>query len=272
MRHVLSLGAGVQSSTVALMAAKGEITPMPECAIFADTGWEPAPVYDWLNWLEEQLPYPVVRVMKSNIREDNITARVMGEKTEKTRWASLPFFVDTGTGNKGMITRQCTAEYKIEPIEKYMRRELLGLKPRQRAPAGFQFMQWRGISTDERIRARPTRVKWFDVRYPLIEHGMTRGHCLEWMHANGFPQPPRSACLGCPFHSDEEWLRIKTEDPVGWADVVEFDQAIRKAGGMRGDSFLHASLKPIDEVEFVTSTSMGQTDMFINDCMGMCGV
>lgn len=30
MIHVISLGAGVQSSTMALMAAHGEIEPMPE--------------------------------------------------------------------------------------------------------------------------------------------------------------------------------------------------------------------------------------------------
>ena len=35
--HIISLGAGVQSSTMALMAACGEITPMPTAAIFADT-------------------------------------------------------------------------------------------------------------------------------------------------------------------------------------------------------------------------------------------
>jgi len=38
MKHVISLGAGVQSSTMALMAAAGEITPMPDCAIFAGNG------------------------------------------------------------------------------------------------------------------------------------------------------------------------------------------------------------------------------------------
>ena len=37
--RVISLGAGVQSSVMALMAAKGEIGPMPDCAIFADTQW-----------------------------------------------------------------------------------------------------------------------------------------------------------------------------------------------------------------------------------------
>ena len=39
--HIITLGAGVQSSTMALMAAHGEITPMPKCAIFADTQDEP---------------------------------------------------------------------------------------------------------------------------------------------------------------------------------------------------------------------------------------
>ncbi|MBF9664240.1 hypothetical protein IAI33_11380, partial [Streptococcus pseudopneumoniae] len=48
MLTILSLGAGVQSSTLALMAAAGEITPMPDIAIFADTGWESAVVYKWL--------------------------------------------------------------------------------------------------------------------------------------------------------------------------------------------------------------------------------
>jgi hypothetical protein len=49
--HILSLGAGVQSSTLALMAAAGEVTPMPTAAIFADTQDEPASVYRWLDWL-----------------------------------------------------------------------------------------------------------------------------------------------------------------------------------------------------------------------------
>ena len=59
--HYLSLGAGVQSSTLALMYALGELEPMPKAAIFADTQAEPASVYKWLDWLEKQLPYPVYR-------------------------------------------------------------------------------------------------------------------------------------------------------------------------------------------------------------------
>ena len=47
---ILSLGAGVQSTCLALMAAKGEVTPMPDAAIFADTH-EPKEVYEHLDWL-----------------------------------------------------------------------------------------------------------------------------------------------------------------------------------------------------------------------------
>lgn len=49
-RRVLSLGAGVQSTTLALMAAHGHFRPV-DCAIFADTSWEPAAVYEHLNVL-----------------------------------------------------------------------------------------------------------------------------------------------------------------------------------------------------------------------------
>ena len=44
MRYI-SLGAGVQSSVMALMASRGEIGPTPDCAVFADTQWEPESVY-----------------------------------------------------------------------------------------------------------------------------------------------------------------------------------------------------------------------------------
>lgn len=66
MKRILSLGAGVQSSTLALMAAHGEIE-RPDCAIFADTQAEPESVYRWLDWLETQLPFPVLRVTKGEM-------------------------------------------------------------------------------------------------------------------------------------------------------------------------------------------------------------
>lgn len=267
MKHILSLGAGVQSSTMALMAAHREITPMPLLAIFADTGWEPKAVYAWLEWLKAQLPFPVVTVSSGNIRHDQVNARIRGRRT-----ASLPYFVHVdGQQKEGKVLRQCTAEYKIAPIETYIKREILCLKPRQRAPKSVQVVQWRGMSSDEIYRLKPSRRPWMDVRYPLaMELAMSRNDCLLWMERHGYPPPPRSACIGCPFHSNDEWRRMRDEAPAEWDDAVEFDGAIRKAVGMRGDAFLHRSLLPLDLAPI--DDRSGQLDMFQNECEGMCGV
>ena len=40
---VISLGGGVQSSVMALMASQGAFDAIPDCTIFADTHWEPPP-------------------------------------------------------------------------------------------------------------------------------------------------------------------------------------------------------------------------------------
>lgn len=271
MIHVISIGAGVQSSTMALMAAHREIGPLPTCAIFADTQWEPAHVYEWLAYLETKLPFPVHRVTKGNLRAEQVTARLRGKKLGGSRWASLPYFTKVvGQLTTGMVRRQCTAEYKIEPITTFIRRELLGLKPRQRAPREVVVEQWRGISADESHRMKPSSEKWMRVRYPLaMEKAMTRGDCLAWMERHNYPRPPRSACIGCPFHNDHEWMDMRDNRPEEWSDAVDFDRRVRKAGGMRGDTYLHRDCVPLDQVQFRADK---QADLWGQECEGMCGV
>lgn len=280
MKHVISLGAGVQSSTMALMAAQGEIGPMPDCAIFADVGWEPPEVYTWLDWLEKQLPFPVHRVGGGNIREAHMELgtgmRVKGVSGDGKRLQiDIPVFTLDGDGNKGMIQRQCTKMYKLEPIYKFMRTELLGLAYRERAQKGVQVIQWIGISLDEIQRMKPSRTAWLHSRHPLIHDvPMHRLDCLEWMDEKYGVRPPRSACIGCPFHSDEEWRGIR-DNPESWADAVAFDRAIRSKGrdmgsGISNQLYLHSTCKPLEDVDLDTETT--QVDMFNMECEGMCGV
>lgn len=272
----LSLGAGVQSSTLALMAAHGLVDPMPDCAIFADTGWEPEAVYDHLAWLSYgRLPFPIYVVKQGDLRSDQIVSFVNGREGDNgERQVSLPYYVKAnGQEREGAIRRQCTSEYKINPIEKKIR-ELLGLKHRQRWPKERAVVQYYGISLDEiqrcKIEMDPV-AKWRINRYPLIEQRMTRHDCLQWMERQGFPKPPRSACIGCPFHSNAEWRDMRDNRPVEWADAVTFDAAIRKAGGMRGDTYLHRDCVPLDEVDLSTAEDAGQLSL-LDECEGMCGV
>jgi hypothetical protein len=275
MKHILSLGAGVQSSTLALMAAKGEIAPMPDAAIFADTGAEPRGVYEWLNWLEKQLPFPVYRVMHGQgLLHDILKQAVVSQRT-KDRFVSVPFFTDSHNG--GMTRRQCTREFKIQPIIKQCR-ELVGLAKGQRAKKGeILVTQWIGISLDEASRMKDSQTPWIVNRFPLIEKRMKRTDCLEWMEANGFPKPAKSSCTFCPYHDDFMWRDMKDNDKEAWNQAVEVDNHLRSgrsavASVMRGNLFLHRSRKPLEEVDFSTAEERGQLSLFGNECEGMCGV
>lgn len=187
--HLISLGAGVQSSTMALMAAMGLIEPMPTAAIFADTMAEPASVYRWLDWLEKRLPFPIHRVSKGNLAEDG---KVMRRSKKGTLYSKtdIPFFTKSVTGEIGKIkNRACTTDYKIAPIMK-LARKIAGVR---RGEKSIRVIQWIGISMDEIRRMKPSREKWAQSRWPLLEMRMNRQQCLNWMEQNGFPEPPRSA-------------------------------------------------------------------------------
>ncbi len=274
MKRYLSLGAGVQSSTVLLMSCVGEL-PKLDGAIFADTQWEPASVYSHLAWLEEKAAgygIPIYRISRGNIKADALRTSVRGHVGDGGRAASLPYFVKTpGQDQEGMIRRQCTNEYKIEPIQKKLR-QLLGYKPRQIIPIG-SVEQWLGISRDEIRRARLSQVRWIVHRYPLIfDVPMTRQQCLRWMQGHGFPQPPRSACICCPFHSDAEWRQMRETQPAEFAEACDFDEQIRERDNLRGQVFLHRSCLPLRNVDLSTAEERGQSSFWGQECQGMCGV
>ena len=239
---------------MALMAAKGEITPMPDGAIFADTQWEPNHVYKWLDFIEKNVPFPIYRVTAGNLTEDA---------------KALPLF---GEGGK-MLFRECTGRYKIQPIIK-KEREMLGLKPRQHGPKEVAITQWIGISTDECSRMKPSQHRYVEHRWPLIEKNMKRRDCLGWMKNNGFPKPEKSACVGCPYRDDTSWREIKNNHPKEFARAVEVDRQIRNGvrGAMNKKLYLHNSLVPLEDIDFRSLEEMGQINMFENECEGMCGV
>lgn len=119
--RVLSLGAGVQSTTLLLMMLKGEIEKADH-VIFADTMWEPNNVYEHLEYLKTLIAGSGMEfhmVSKGNIRNDFLD--------DGARFASMPLHIVNKDGGKGMVRRQCTSEYKITPILR-KQRELAGLK------------------------------------------------------------------------------------------------------------------------------------------------
>jgi hypothetical protein len=279
--NVLNLGAGVQSSCLALMAAKGEITPMPDFAVFADTQAEPQSVYDWLDWLEKQLPFPVYRVTKGNLTDESLEVKIRrsdgprSKAGDETIRRLIPLFGIMPNGDRtAAIGRKCTSDYKVAPIVKEIRSRC----EIKRGESEVQVTQWIGISFDEMQRMRGAAHQWTQHRWPLVENRMRRHDCLEWMRQNGYPEPPRSACYYCPFHSDAEWRRLRDEDPDYFERAIQFDKDIRakyKAHDptMLMEVYLHNSCKPLGEIDFDSDEQKGQQVWdFQAECEGMCGV
>jgi hypothetical protein len=268
--HVLSLGAGVQSSTLALMAACGEIQPMPDAAIFADVGDEPASVYRWLDWLEKQLPYPVYRVNAGKrLSDDAVRIRCRKSDGQKYIRVNVPAYTLAPNGRVGFGQRKCTRDFKIYPIQRKVKALL---KERGKTHC----IQWIGISLDEAHRMKDSRKSYITNRWPLIENGIARRQCLDWMAVKGYPTPPRSACVFCPYHHDREWRRLKDQEPDAFAQAIEFEHRLHAALEVdqtwHGKLYLHKSLQPLESVDFRTEEERGQTDLFGNECEGMCGV
>jgi hypothetical protein len=276
--RVLSLGAGVQSTALLILAARGDV-PGLDAAIFADTGWEPAAVYEHLDRLEREVAapagIPIHRVSSGNIREDALDPG--------HRFASMPLYIRNADGGEGMGRRQCTSEYKLMPIRREIR-TLLGATPDERGVpgrvTGRRFAEtWVGISWDEQGRALGMRSLRYSVdRFPLLELQLTRADC-EVINAHaGFHHTPKSACVGCPFHKNAQWRLMRDNDPEAWASAVDFDRRIRNGSAralaqgqrLRGEMYLHRSRMPLDEapIDHVTSVEWSSRQ---GDLVAMAG-
>ncbi len=268
---VLSLGAGAQSTVLALMAEEGwDGLERPDLAIFADTQWEPPSVYKHLAWLEKQLSYEVVRVSAGNIRENLLR----GVNSDGDKFLDVPVFLRNPGGSNGVAARQCTTHYKIRPIRDEIRKKLK-IPEGRRVPKGTQVEMWLGISADEATRMKPSKDEWIDRRFPLVEMNMTRADVYNWFEER-YPgrHLPRSACVGCPYHDDMEWKRLRESEPESFEEAVRVDWSLRHVpaarGSLRGEAYLHKSRRPLGDVDF--SSTRDYDDYMASECEGLCSV
>jgi hypothetical protein len=281
--NIISLGAGVQSTAMLLMADRGELMvekfieidgenvntgelePIKvDCAIFCDTGWEPKSVYEHLEKLIQSVSIPVYVVSKGNIKQDLIDSYTGKVK----RFASIPFFVKNKDGSKGIGRRQCTNEYKIVPFRKKAR-ELMGLKKFKRAKKN-SVRKLLGITTDEISRVKPSQEYLSVNTYPFIDMRWSRNDCKRYLKLIGWGDTPKSACIGCPFHSNRMWADMKKNHPDDFADAVQIDNMLRSGiKKLNGEEYMHNSQVPLSEAFF---TDTDQTDLFEMECEGMCGL
>jgi len=288
--RVISLGAGVQSSALLLMALEGRFGDRPDYAVFADTQWEPKATYQWLLKLcgveYEQVPdsksprfrtipglyrggaarFPTHVVTNGSVRDSALRAAVGGEERGDGRFTTMPVYLRNPDGSAGMGRRQCTDEFNLAPLRRFFRE--LGathLDPVE---------SWIGISTDEAHRMKPSLVRYAVNRYPLLERGLSREDCANYLLDRMGEVAPKSSCVGCPFKSDPSWARLRTESPEEFADAVDVDRRIRHARDLRAEQYLHRSLIPLGDIAEFRHERQARMffDEFGNECEGVCGV
>ncbi len=259
MMKVISLGLGVQSTAMYILSSLNKIE-RADHAVFADPGAELPRTYEILELLQDWSKYnngiPIHITTEKNLYKDIVNK----SNSRGARWASIPAFTENG----GMIRRQCTGEYKIEPVIQKIR-QLHGLKKHKHLP---KTQVWLGISLDEIQRMKTSILPRIDYYYPLIESRMSRSDCIKVFEERAFPVPPKSSCVFCPYHSDKNWKDIKEKQPEAWEQAIKVDESIRDMSrkGEKEPIYIHRSCKPLKDVEFVD-----QQELFMCE-EGFCGL
>jgi hypothetical protein len=254
MLRVISLGWGVQSFALAAMSALGELPPV-DAAVHADTTHERRETYEfaerWTPWLEDR----GVRVVTVN------DAR----KTVLDRWGGmmLPAYSTWADGRpSGMMRRQCTGDWKIAPIKRWV----------QKNRKGKSVEMWIGITLDEWDRMRTSNVKYIENVYPfmdVLDRPWARGKVMRWLQENNLEIPVKSSCAFCPYHDHATWREIKLSDNGDWERALVVDRAIRdKRPGYK--CYLHAQRIPLEEIDFRNEQDHGQLELWSKECSGMC--
>lgn len=259
MLNVISLGAGKQSSYMLINALEGKFKFIPDYAVFSDTGCEPRYVYEYLEWLKkyckEKYNFEITTVSAGNLQNDIIDYL----NGKKDRVAMIPLRLE----DDGMVQRQCTYDYKIAPQRRFLQSIRNGKKVRF----------WIGISLDEIERISESPVKYIEHYFPLVESRICIDEIVNYFEVNKLPEPGKSACLICPFHSYEYWSQLRRFQQKEFQKACEFDDAIRHYPKFKKIAYLaHIGNKPkpLRDIDFSKHPTLFPE--LIEECHGMCGL
>lgn len=258
---ILSCGAGMQSSALHLMSCenalamrKGKLpvwpdVPIYDVSIFCDLGFEPPWVKKQVEFLKDaghSCGVPLV-VLESPLYEDFM--QNFGER----RTISIPWWTIRDDGHKSKMPRNCTIDYKVELISKYVRWELLGYKKGQRLrdedkKAHEMHM---GFSAEEARRCKESPNPMFVNRFPLVDMGLTRADNYAYIKDVWGLETKASACTFCPFHKNYFFKYLRENEPEQFKKVVGVDELLRDKTPkppMDSDLFISRSRKRLEDL------------------------
>lgn len=256
--HILSCGAGMPSTTLVGMSCENAMrgypvwpeVPVYDAVIFCDLHSEP-------SWVYEQADFSARLCARAGIPFYKLDADLYADFLQnfgQRHISSIPFWTLGEDGRKGKMPRQCTYDYKIKVIERFVRRELLGYKPYERTlPLDLHAHEMHmGIMWEERRRAKPSKLALFENRYPLVEMGWTRPMCYTYNREVLGIQTRASCCLFCPFHTNYFYQHIQSYEPSCYACALRVDERVERCQArppLKSKLFLSKARKRLRDLE-----------------------
>lgn len=275
----MSFGGGVQSTAIAMLAinrderlleATGGV--LPELYLFADTGDEPEALY------------PHVLRMKARIEgggadfvvlsRGKLSLHIAARAREGRRGMdNPPVFMWSDKFQKYVPSKRgCTASWKSAVMDRFAKDIYKGASP--------PVQHWYGISKDEQTRERvyaDPKDAWRVAEHPLLRMNWHRADCINYLNEIGVTAM-KSACVFCPYHSHAQWRDVQS-NPNDWKKAVELERVVQAsyrefghfAGLKQGMPFFSEEGVPLGEADF-SKVNTGQTELWDNECVGVCGV
>ena len=258
--NILSFGGGTPSTTLALMSCQNKLegqmvypkVPIYDAIIFCDLNAEPSWVYRQVEFVADacqQADIPC-KVLRANLYHNFV------EGFGTRRVSSIPFWsVHCKSGKSGKMPRQCTCDYKIKVIERFVRSKLLCYQPRERTkPYDIHAHAMHlGIMADEYHRAKESRQRLFTNQYPLVEMGWTRVDCFAYNKEVWGLETRASSCVFCPFHTTYFFQYLQAYEPDNYAKVQLIDELLENKAvhpPLQSTLFLtkrHVRLRDLDD-------------------------
>jgi len=200
--NIVSLSGGKDSTAMLLMMLeKGE--PI-HSIVFFDTGWEFPQMYEHIEKLEKYIGIKSIR-FKPNTSFDDLLVKY-----------SWPW----------MRGRWCTRK-KIDRITAYCKKH-----------NGVEVI---GFAVEEKKRTQTKEMRKKNVRFPLIEWGITEAEALRYCYSKGFDWGGlyehfnRVSCFCCPLKgSPNAWRKIRKYYSEQWEKMLKMDSSIENNGGFYG--------------------------------------
>ena len=262
---ILSCGAGMQSTALALISCANKLiqdgkanefnftyeerVPIYDAVMFCDLGLEPAWVYSQVRFIEEACKWAGIPfyVLKSDLYED------YSKNFGNSRVVSIPFWSIDENGKKGKMMRNCTLDYKINIMQKFAREHLFGYAKGQRTkPEDIKAHEMHlGFSKEEERRCKENPHKMFVNKFPLCDMGLTRADNYAYIKDVWGLETKASACCFCPFHTNYFFGYIKKNNKEEYEKTVVFDQMLEEQQPntkIRSELFISKSRKRIKDL------------------------